>query len=142
MTHSNNSAQTLENYVDQLYFGMLSFSPDHSIIEFLTKYVPVALKRFDTHGEWTAYPPGVIKLPQFTKVINAYVFEKHPYFDAPFKSGQLAITQQICSDERWGDQITDIKLWFEFDSEVDATEAFKQLLDFFTKFNTLKRFTS
>jgi len=41
MTFHKSSAQTLEKYADQLYFGMLSFNPDTSITDFLKKYVPV-----------------------------------------------------------------------------------------------------
>ena len=142
MAHLDNSAQTLDKYADQLYFGMLSLNPDTSIIEFLTKYVPVVLKKFDSTGGWTAYPPGVIEEPKFTKVTTSYVFDEHPYFNAHFKSGQLAITQKIYSDEKWGNNITDIKLWFEFDNEEDAKTSFKQLVDTFSSFNTSQRLTS
>ena len=38
--------------------------------------------------------------------------------------------------------MSEIKLWFEFDNEEDAKNSFKQLVDTFTSFNTLKRLTS
>jgi len=142
MTLQNSSAQTLDKYADQLYFGMLSFNPDSSITEFLTRYVPVVFKKFDGSGGWTAYPPGVIEEPNFYKVTHSYVFISHPYFNGHFKSGQLAITEKIYSDEKWNDNITDIKLWFEFDTEEDAKKSFKQLVDTFSSFHVLKRMTT
>ena len=142
MTFHNSSAQNLEKYADQLYFGMLSFNPDTSITEFLTKYVPIVFKKLDSSVKWTVYPPNVIEKPKFVKVTNAYVFSKHPYFSGHFKAGQLAITQKIYSDNKWNDNITDIKLWFEFDNEEDAKTSFKQLVDTFSKLSTLKRLTS
>jgi len=136
------SAQTLEKYADQLYFGMLSYQPDISITDFITKYVPVVYKTFDSSGKWTVYPPGVIEEPDFITVTNAYIFLKHPYFNGCFKSGQLTITQKIYSDEKWNDNISDIKVWFEFDSEENAKKTFKQLVESFSSFNVLQRLTS
>lgn len=142
MTLHNSSAQTLDKYADQLYFGMLSLNPDASIIDFLAKYVPVFFKKYDHTGGWTVYPPGVIEEPEFYKVTHSYVFSSHPYLAGHFKSGQLAITQKIYSDEEWNGNIADIKLWFEFDSEEPAKESFTQLVDTFSSFNILKRITS
>lgn len=142
MTLHNSSAQTLDKYADQLYFGMLSLTPDTSISNFLTKYVPVVFKKFDSTGGWTAYPPGFIEEPKFYKVTHSYVFSLHPYFNGHFKSGQLAITQKIYADEKWNGNIADVKLWFEFDNEEDAKKSFKQLVGTFSSFNVLKRITS
>ena len=142
MTLHNSAAQTLDKYADQLYLGMLSLAPDTSITDFLTKYVLVVFKKFDSTGGWTAYPPGVIEESKFYKVTHSYVFGSHPYFNGHFKSGQLAITQKIYSDEKWNGNITDIKLWFEFDNEEDAKKSFRQLVDTFSSFNVLKRITS
>lgn len=141
ITLYNSSAQSLEKYADQLHFGMLSFQPDSSITAFLTRYVPVVFKKFEPSG-WTAYPPDSIKEPSFTKVTTSYIFDRHPYFDADFKVGQLAITQKIFSDTAWLDNITDIKLWFEFDNAADAKMAFQKLIDRFSQFNVLKRIRS
>lgn len=136
------SDQTLDKYADQLYFGMLSFQPDTSITDFITKYVPVVHKKFDSSGKWTVYPPDVIEEPNFITVTNSYVFFKHPYFNGYFKSGQLAITQKIYHEQKWNDNITDIKLSFEFDNEKDAKNSYKKLIDTFSNFNVLKRVTS
>lgn len=142
MTLHNSSAQTLDKYADQLYFGMLSLTPDTSIADFLTRYVPVVFKNWDSIGGWTSYPPGFIEEPKSYKVTHSYVFDSHPYFKGHFKSGQLAITEKIYSDESWNGALTDIKLWFEFDNEEDAKNSFRQLLDTFSNFNVLKRITS
>lgn len=142
MTLHNSSAQTLDKYADQLYFGMLSLSPDSSITDFLTRYVPVIFKKYDSTGGWTAYPPGVIKETKFYEVTHSYVFNLHPYFKGRFKSGQLAITEKIYPDEKWNGNLTDIKLWFEVDNEEDAKKSFQQLVDTFSSFNVHKRITS
>ena len=136
------SAQTLGKYADQIYFGMLSYQPDTSITDFITKYVPVVYKKFESPGKWTVYPPGVIEEPNFITVSNSYIFLKHPYLNGYFKSGELAITQKIYSDEKWNDNISDIKIWFEFDSEENAKKTFKQLVDSCSTFNVSQRLTS
>lgn len=141
MTFHNSPAQTLDKYADQLYLGMLSLHPDTSINEFLVKYVPVVFKKFDSNMKWTVYPKVSIKEPEYYKVTNSYIFNKHPYFNGHFKSGQLAITQKIYSEKKWSD-ITDIELWFEFDTKDDARKSFSQLVDTFSSFNVLKRITS
>ena len=141
MTFQASSAQTLDKYVDQLYFGMLSFKPHSSISDFLVKYVPVVFKKFESNVKWTAYPPDSIEATHFQKVTHSYVFSSHPYFKGYFKSGQLAITQKIYTDAKLDGNITDIKLWFEFDSESDARKSFKLLVDTFSTFNVLKRVT-
>lgn len=142
MTLQNNLAQTLDKYADQLYFGMLSLTPDIAITDFLTRYVPVIFKKYDNIGGWNAYPSGIIEEPTFYKVTNSYVFGSHPYFNGDFTSGQLAITQKIYTDEKWNENITDIKLWFEFDNEDDAKKSSKKLAATFLNFKVLSRMTS
>jgi hypothetical protein len=140
MTLQNSSAQTLDKYVDQLYFGMLSRNIDTTIRDFITKYAPVVFKKND--GKWTAYPPDTFIEPKFETVINSFVFYTHPYFNAHFKSGQFAITQKIYNDSKWIDNITDINLWFEFDDGKEAKNAYQKLIDTFSSFHVLKRVTA
>lgn len=142
MVNYMSSAQTLDKYADQLYFGMLSFMPDGAINDFLRKCVPAIFEERDSSGGWTMYPPSAFEEPKFYKVSHTFVFESHPYFDGHFKAGQLAITEKVYADENWNGNITDVKLWFEFDNEEDAKRAFKQLVDTFSSLNVLKRVTS
>jgi len=142
MTLQNSSAQTLDKYADQLYYGMLSLKPDSSISDFLVKNVPVVFKKYDSKVKWTAYPLDSIDETKFQKVTDSYIFSSHPYFNGKFKSGQLTITQKIYSDRKLDGNISNIKLWFEFESEVDAKKAFNQLVDTFSTFNVLKRITT
>lgn len=134
------SAQTLDKYVNRLFFGVVSHNPDTTIAEFVRKYVPVIYKEFPGGGKWSAY--GTTDEPQYITVTNAYVFKTHPYVHLPFKSGQLAITQRIYDEKKYIDQISDFKLWFEFDKEADAKIFYKKLVDTFSTFNVLKRLTS
>jgi hypothetical protein len=142
MTFRNSSVQTLDKYADDLYFGMLSCKPDTKINDFVAKYVPVVLKKPGSDGKWTAYPPDSFTEPKFETVTNSFVFYEHPYFDARYKSGQLAVTQKIYPDPDWSDNITAMKLWFEFDNENDAQNSYEKLVETFSTFNTLKRLTS
>ncbi len=142
MVVNESSAQTFDKYVDRLYFGILSRKPDSSIQSFIAKYVPIITKKFDSKGTWTAYPPGDTTEPPFETVTNTFIFYHHPYFDEHFESGQLAITQKIYSIPKWIDNITDIKLSFEFYTEEEAKKAYKKLADIFSSFNVLKRLTS
>lgn len=137
-----NDSRSLSQYSDQLYFGLLSQNPDTVIATFIHKYVPVIYKKYDSSGIWTAYPPGIFKEPPYITVTNSYVFEKHPCFDANFKSGELSITQKIYEDPQQYGKITDMKLWFEFSNKEDAKNAYKKLVDTFSSFNVLKRITS
>lgn len=141
MAIHNNLASTLSEYADKLFLGILSRNIDASISEFVTKYVPVVLKKYNREGEWIAYAPDQIKEPKFETIINALIFYKHPYFDGSFTSGKLAITQKIYNDEKWIDNITDIKLWFVFDNKKDAKNSYEKLVDTFSSFNVLKRLT-
>lgn len=140
MSINNSSAQTLGKYADQLYFGMQSFKPDTTIEKFIRKYVPVVYREWDTSVKWTAYPPDtLLKEPAHIVVTSAYVFKHHPYFNGIFTAGQLAITQKIYEDTRMFGNITDLKLWFEFDNALEAKQAFKQLIDKFASFHVLQR---
>jgi hypothetical protein len=142
MTFQNSSAQTLAEYTDQLYFGMFSLHPDSAITGFLERYMPFVLEKHDTKAKWTMYPPGVTEEPKFETVVNSYVFCKHPYFQGPFLSGQLAFTMKVYANKDRGTQWVSTKLWFECDNEKDAHTSFRQLIDSFSRFNTLKRMSS
>jgi hypothetical protein len=80
---------------------------------------------------------AAIEEPKFYKVTHSYVFGSHPYFNGHFKSGQLAITEKIYTDEKWNGNLTDIKLWFEVDNEEDTKKSFKQLTDTFSSFKNV-----
>lgn len=140
MLFQNSSAQTLDKYVDQLYFGMLSRNIDSAVKNFVSKYAPVILRKND--GGWTAYPSDTFIEPKFETVTNSFVFYTHPYFNAHFKSGQFAITQKIYNDPNWIDNITGMDLWFEFDDEEEAKCAYQKLIDTFSSFHVLKRVTA
>lgn len=69
-------------------------------------------------------------------------FDKYPFFNGKFSSGQLAITQKTYSDPKWLDNISEIILWFEFSDEIAAAVAFKLLIDTYSNFDTLKTITA
>ncbi|HRP32920.1 MAG TPA: hypothetical protein PKV73_13560 [Agriterribacter sp.] len=142
MTLQNSLAQSLDEYIDRLYFGVLSRNPDIAIKSFIVKHAPVVLRQFD-NGKWTAHSPYAFEdEPKLETVTKAFVFYSHPFFAGYFKSGQLEITQKIYNKPKWIDNITAIKLWFGFDNEKDAENAYKKLIDAFSGFNVLKRSAS
>ena len=141
MTFPTSDAQTLDQLADQLFLGMLSFTPDASIEHFLHKYVPIVFKKFDPSVKWTMYPIDPINEPEFQIIANTYVFTKHPYFHGHFKSGRLEFTQKFYKDDKWNDNLKDIKLWFEFDDKTTARDTFKKLVDRFSSFQVSNRIT-
>ena len=52
--------QSVAEYTDQLFFGILSQNPHSAISVFLTRDVPTLLKKPQTEGTWTGYPPTPI----------------------------------------------------------------------------------
>ncbi len=71
---SINPPQLLAEYADQLFFGLWSQNPHPYILAFLAKHVPLLLKKPQTEGTWSAYPPEYIEEPVFEMVTNNYVF--------------------------------------------------------------------
>lgn len=136
------SAQTFDDYTNELFFKIFTYTSDTAVSAFLHKYVPILSKKPETGGSWTAYPPDYVKEPAFLTVTNAYVFTKHPYFKAHFTSGKLEITQKTYADKHWIDNIQSMKLWFDFNKKIEAKEAYEKLVNTFTKLCTLKRLSS
>ncbi|MEX6687086.1 hypothetical protein QTN47_06250 [Danxiaibacter flavus] len=139
MTTQDNSNLTLDSYTDQLFFGVLSLNPHPSIEMFARKYVPVFYK--ETDRTRTDHPQEYKTPPSFITVTNTYIFEKHPFFNGKFSSGQLAITQKTYSDPEWLDNISEISLCFEFSDEIAAAVAFKLLVETYSEFDSLKKIT-
>lgn len=134
-------AQKMEQYADNLFFGLLSGKPDTTIEEFVKKYAPIYYKPNDTSTKWTVYPPNYEE-PKFYLATNSFVFVRHPCFNGPFKSGKLELTQKIYFEKDWFDGIQSMKLWFEFDNKTDAEKSFKILTDTLRSFGLLEKITS
>ena len=71
MRFHDSSAQSLANYTDRLYFGMLSLNPDSSIKDFLKVYMPIVLQKSDTNEKWTMYSSELTTEPKHETVINS-----------------------------------------------------------------------
>lgn len=133
--------QNLPQYADDLFLGLLSGKPDTTIKEFVKKYAPIYFQKYDTSSKWTSYPPN-FEEPKFYISTNSFLFVKHPYFNGPFKTGKLELTQKIYFEKDWLDGIESIKLWFEFDNQADAKKSYKLLLDTLRDFKVLEKVTS
>jgi hypothetical protein len=60
MVNNGGTANTLTQYLDQLYLGMLSSQPDPFIQGFVNKYLRYLNQRVGETGGWTIYPPEFI----------------------------------------------------------------------------------
>jgi hypothetical protein len=122
---------TVNGYTHQLLFNIYTNQPDNTISGFLRAYTPSLYdkKNSPAAGGSTA------------ETVTSTIFNKHPYFATPFTSGKLELYCQHFSDAK-GVQVFDVKLWFEFDNQLEAEMAFSKLVDIFLPISTNKRFSS
>lgn len=140
MSLQNSSSQTLDKYVDKIFFGIPSLNPDSTIAPFVQKYVPIVYKKYSPGSNWIAHPPPIAE-PKYMTINNSYFFDKNPAFNVPFNKGYLAITQRIYEEKNYIDQISKYELCFEFEDEKKAKHAYKELIGTFSSFHVLERFT-
>jgi hypothetical protein len=128
---------TVNGYTHQLLFNIYTNQPDNAISGFLRSYAPSLYdKKNIPAANGTANEPVTSNVE-----IHSFVFGKHPYFATPFTSGKLELYCQHFSDAK-GVQVFDVKLWFEFENQLEAEMAFSKLVDVFLPISTNKRFSS
>lgn len=128
---------TVNGYTHQLLFNIYTNQPDNAISGFLRSYAPSLYDKKNipvTNGTTAETVTSNVE-------IHSFVFSKHPYFATPFTSGKLELYCQHFSDAK-GVQVFDVKLWFEFDNQLEAEMAFSKLVDVFLPISTNKRFSS
>lgn len=124
--------QTLDQFMDELYFGLLSHKPHSCIIDFLKEYVPTALPAEQPEVNWTAYPPYAEE-PTYDIIQNTFTFKQHPLIDFTFTLGRLVFTQKTYQHPQWINNLLSIKLCFDFVNKGDAMYAFESCIKNFTK---------
>lgn len=130
-------ANTVNGHTHQLLFNIYTNQPDNAINGFLRSYAP------SLYDKKTMPVSGGGSAETVSSIIetHGFVFSKHPYFTTPFTSGKLELYCQHFSDAK-GIQVFDVKLWFEFDNQLEAEMAFSKLVDVFLPISTNKRFSS
>lgn len=136
-TVAHAQANTINRYTQQLFFNIYTNRPDTSIAAFLRDYIP------SLYDKQTP-PAGNTNTNKNTDnriEIHTFVFSKHPYFTPDFVNGKLEFYCRHFADAR-GVQVFDVKLWFEFENQLEAEMAFSKLVDLFLPISRGKRFSS
>lgn len=127
---------TINGFTQQLFFNIYTGQPDTSVTAFLQDHIPsFNNKAFTTGTTHTGTNTG-------NRIeIHTFVFNKHPYFAAAFVNGKLEFYCRHFADAR-GEQVFDVKLWFEFENQLEAEMAFSKLVELFLPISQGKRFSS
>ncbi len=130
---------TLDKYANQLYFNIFSTQPDPSIQEFIRLYIPTLAEKKTKDGIWIINPnKSVVDMHNET---HSFIFQKHPFFKSSITSGKMEF-HTIRNKELQSVQITNLILWFEFDTQPEAEMAFSSLIETFIPISTNKKISS
>lgn len=128
---------TINGYAQQLFFNIYTSQPDTSIAAFLRDHIP---SLYDKKA-LTEVNTNTGKNTDNRIEIHTFVFSKHPYFVTGFVNGKLEFYCRHFADAR-GEQVFDVKLWFEFENQLEAEMAFSKLVELFLPISQGKRFSS
>jgi hypothetical protein len=140
ITFYHGKAQSVSAVTDKLYFGLFTNQLDPSIKKFIKKELPI-LTETHSRGSWTAYPPDSLINQQYANEEVVFKFKKHPYFDGKFKNGQLIVTKKAYHQKDKLDNLTDLKLSFQFDQSNKGYFSFQYIVNQYMNFNVYKRST-
>lgn len=137
--HTAMHAQTksINAYAQQLFLNVYTSQPDTSIAPFLRDHIPSLYDK----NRLTTGNTSTDKNTGSRIEIHTFVFDKHPYFVTGFVNGKLEFYCRHFSDSR-GEQVFDVKLWFEFENQLEAEMAFSKLVERFLPISQGKRFSS
>lgn len=127
-------------YTHQLLFNILTEKPDTSIIDFLKLYIPGLYDKKKTQGILNTNA-STARVPDHEE-IHSFLFTKHPFFNEKFTRGKLDIYCKRYDDPHLAQTVSDIQLWFEFDSQEQAEIAFSRCIERFISVSTQKKFSS
>ncbi len=127
---------TIDGYTNQLFLNVLTERPDSSITGFLKLYIPSLYDK--------KKPPAFSATDTFHyhEEIHSFLFTDHPYLKMKFVKGKLDIHCNRFNNLELIQNITNIKLWFEFDDQQEAEIAFSRLVDNFILLSTDKKFSA
>ena len=136
--YSYAQALTVDKFANQLLFNIFTPQPDPSIQDFLKTYIPALYEKKKKEGVWVN---NSAKTGQGYQEILSFVFTKHPFFKPSFTSGKIEFFCVRNGDPK-NTQITNCKLWFEFNTQLEAEMAFSNLIDTFMPISSDKKFGS
>lgn len=136
--YSYAQALSIDKFTNQLLFNVFTAQPDPSIQDFLKNYIPALFEKKKKEGVWIT---NSSKTGQGYQEIHSFVFTKHPFFKPSFTSGKIEFFCLRNGDPK-NTQITNCKLWFEFNTQLEAEMAFSNLIDTFMPISTDKKFGS
>lgn len=139
--YSYGQSLSFEKYTHQLLFNIFTEQPDVSIQDFLKLYFPVLLDKKKKEGVWTGGTPKNFPEKGYEE-IHSFIFAKHPFFKPTFSSGKIEFFCVRYADPNMIPQITNVKLWFEFDTQPEAEIAFSNLVETFIPISVNKKFSS
>ena len=127
-------------YAHQLLFNILTEKPDTSIIDFLKLYIPGLYDKKKTQVVLNT-SASTARVPDHEE-IHSFLFTRHPYFNEKFTRGRLDIFCKRYDNLNLLQTVSDIQLWFEFDSQEEAEIAFSRFIERFMSVSTQKKFSS
>jgi hypothetical protein len=131
--------QSFDSATNQLFFQVFSGQPDTSIAGFLKLYVPSLAEKKKIPGEWLRYGTDTLHTHE---EIHSFLFTRHPYFKEKFVQGRLEIGCRRYEGPQLLQNITSVRLWFEFDLQQEAEIAFTRLVEMFAMVSTDKKFNT
>lgn len=131
---------SIDSYTNQLFFNILKDQPDSSILDFLKLYTPSLYEKKHKPFGWTTYTS--IDTLRSHQEIHSFIFTRHPYFNAKFTQGKLDIYCKRYDDPKLIQNIVNVQVWFEFETQQEAEIAFSRLVDMFILTATDKKFSS
>ena len=125
---------TMDGYTNQLFLNILTEHPDSSITGFLKLYIPSLYDKKKTNAL------SATDTFYYHEEIHSFLFTHHPFLNVKFVKGKLDIHCKRYNSQELIQNITNIKLWFEFDDQQEAEIAFSRLVDNFILLSTDKKF--
>ncbi len=136
--YTYSQSTTIGKYTNELLFNIFTDKPDPLIQDFIKTYIPVLYEKKKKEGVWIM---NGMKHTQPYQEVHSFIFSKHPYFKSSFTSGKIEFYCQSNGDPK-SSLITNIKLWFEFDTQLEAEMAYGKLMETFVPISTDKHFGS
>jgi len=136
--HSYAQSVSLDKYTNQLLFNVFTAQPDPSIQDFIKNNIPLLYEKKKIEGVLVT---NGSKHTQAYEEVHTYVFTKHPFFKNSFTLGKLEFYCQRSSDPK-NNKLSNIKLWFEFDTQLEAEMAYGKLIEACMPISSDKHFAS
>ena len=129
---SKGQANNFDSVVNSLQFHVFTDNPDSCVLPFLKRCMPIlARKPKSVGGGWTTYPPGPVPIPQ--DGLLSIKITQHPSLHCKHSGARFDILTQEWRDGAPG--IKELRVWFYFDSRIDAEMALKTLTGMFKAVN-------